>query len=46
MKFDDYYKVLMEKNKRASQGVCWRGYKMVGMKKKNGKKVPNCAPSK
>ena len=21
---------------------CWDGYKMVGMKKKNGKKVPNC----
>lgn len=23
---------------------CWKGYKMVGMKKKNGKKVPNCVP--
>jgi hypothetical protein len=24
---------------------CWKGYEMVGMKKKNGKKVPNCVPT-
>ena len=23
---------------------CWKDYKMLGMKKKNGKKVPNCIP--
>lgn len=23
---------------------CWKDYKMVGMKKKNGKEVPNCVP--
>ena len=23
---------------------CWKNYKMVGMKDKNGKKVPNCVP--
>lgn len=23
---------------------CWKGYKQVGMKKKSGKKVPNCVP--
>ena len=23
---------------------CWSGYKKVGMKKKNGKNVPNCVP--
>jgi cytidylate kinase len=23
---------------------CWDGYQQVGMKKKNGKKVPNCVP--
>lgn len=23
---------------------CWDGYKMVGMKQKNGKQVPNCIP--
>lgn len=25
---------------------CWRGYKAYGMKKKNGKSVPNCVPVK
>jgi len=25
---------------------CWKGYTQVGMKKKNGRKVPNCVPSK
>lgn len=23
---------------------CWKGYKQLGMKKKNGKEVPNCVP--
>lgn len=23
---------------------CWKGYEMVGTKKKGGKKVPNCVP--
>lgn len=23
---------------------CWKGYQMVGMKNKNGRKVPNCVP--
>lgn len=26
--------------------ACWKGYKAVGMKKKNGKTVPNCVPVK
>lgn len=25
---------------------CWAGYKQIGMKKKRGKKVPNCVPVK
>lgn len=25
---------------------CWEGYTQVGMKMKNGKKVPNCVPDK
>lgn len=25
---------------------CWKGHEMVGMKTKNGKKVPNCVPKK
>jgi hypothetical protein len=23
---------------------CWKGYEMVGMKKKGGRTVPNCVP--
>lgn len=26
------------------QKACWSGYKQVGMKEKNGRKVPNCVP--
>lgn len=25
---------------------CWKGYTAIGIKKKNGKKVPNCVPDK
>lgn len=47
MKFDVLYNLILEKTKkRAPRNVCWKGYKMVGMKKKNGKEVPNCVPSK
>lgn len=28
----------------AGDSPCWEGYVQVGMKKKNGKKVPNCVP--
>jgi len=28
----------------AKNDPCWTGYKQVGMKKKNGKEVPNCVP--
>lgn len=31
--------ILLEKN-----NPCWSGYEQVGMKKKNGKEVPNCVP--
>lgn len=24
---------------------CWENYEQVGMKKKNGKEVPNCVPT-
>lgn len=27
-----------------AQGPCWEGYEMVGWKRKNGKRVPNCVP--
>lgn len=26
--------------------ACWKNYTMIGMKKKNGKEVPNCVPKK
>lgn len=33
-----------ENKKMKSKDPCWSGYQMVGMKDKNGKKVPNCVP--
>lgn len=29
---------------RKSKNPCWKRFKMVGTKKKNGKTVPNCVP--
>jgi len=26
--------------------ACWSGYEAVGMKKKGGRKVPNCVPKR
>jgi len=26
--------------------ACWKGYTAIGMKDKNGRKVPNCVPVK
>ena len=26
------------------ENPCWKGYKQLGMKDKNGKEVPNCIP--
>jgi hypothetical protein len=36
-------KAHMEEEKKMSN-PCWKGYKAYGMKKKNGKEVPNCVP--
>jgi hypothetical protein len=33
-----------EHNVEEAKDPCWTGYKQVGMKKKNGKEVPNCVP--
>ena len=33
-----------ELKKGEEKAPCWDGYKQVGMKEKNGKKVPNCVP--
>lgn len=29
---------------KKSKKPCWSGYKMVGMKNKGSRKVPNCVP--
>lgn len=29
---------------KEAEDPCWRGYHQLGMKKKNGKEVPNCIP--
>lgn len=35
---------ITEEPVQASASPCWDGYKQVGMKKKDGKMVPNCVP--
>jgi len=30
--------------KKKKDDPCWKGYKKLGMKVKNGKKVPDCVP--
>ena len=43
---ENSYKKNLEKRlqEKKAGDPCWKNYKMVGMKKKNGKKVPNCVP--
>ena len=31
-------------NQLNEKSPCWKGYKQVGTKMKNGKEVPNCVP--
>lgn len=33
-----------EKEEDGLEGACWKGYKAIGMKIKDGKEVPNCVP--
>lgn len=42
--FDTLAKLLWEGLKNPKDNPCWKGYKPVGTKKKNGKTVPNCVP--
>lgn len=35
---------LIEGLRNPRDNPCWRGYKPVGTKKKNGRTVPNCVP--
>jgi hypothetical protein len=32
--------------KKGSKKACWPNYEMIGMKKKGGRKVPNCVPKR
>lgn len=34
----------MNEEKKMKNDPCWKGYQMIGKKKKNGKEVPNCVP--
>tara|TARA_X000001382_G_scaffold18386_1_gene11343 strand:- start:236 stop:418 length:183 start_codon:yes stop_codon:yes gene_type:complete len=34
------------KKKKGLKKACWKGYEAIGMKTKNGRKVPNCVPKK
>lgn len=38
------FKDISEKLKKDKDDPCWKGYVQVGMKKKDGKEVPNCVP--
>jgi hypothetical protein len=38
------FKDIIEAAKMKGEDPCWKGYQMVGMKDKGGKKVPNCVP--
>ena len=40
---DNLVNSIQEDDKRDGD-PCWKGYKQVGMKKKDGKEVPNCVP--
>jgi hypothetical protein len=41
---EEFINMILENKKM--KNPCWKGYEAVGMKKKNGKKVPNCVPMK
>jgi hypothetical protein len=42
--FDILANLLWEGLKNPKDNPCWKGYKPVGTKKKNGRTVPNCVP--
>ena len=39
-------RVMEKKETLRNTNPCWKGYKPVGTKKKNGRTVPNCVPKK
>jgi hypothetical protein len=48
MKMDDILEIMLDYIEADYIGEdkdpCWKGYRQLGMKKKNGKEVPNCVP--
>ncbi len=40
----NYHEYKANESRIAEDSPCWKGYKQVGMKNKNGKQVPNCVP--
>jgi hypothetical protein len=43
LSFEEYLQEVKEPTGKLKD-ACWKGYTAVGMKMKNGKKVPNCVP--
>jgi len=43
LKKENFSSVFKKKRKK---NPCWKGYMMVGTKKKGGRTVPNCVPKK
>ena len=35
---------MAKKKGKGLKSACWSGYEAIGMKTKNGRKVPNCVP--
>ena len=44
--YEQQIKHIKKRSMQEDKDPCWTGYEMVGMKKKNGKPVPNCVPVK
>ncbi len=40
----NYHEYKANESRIAEDSPCWKGYKQVGMKNKNGRQVPNCVP--
>jgi hypothetical protein len=41
----NYHEYKANESRIAEDSPCWKGYKQVGMKNKNGRQVPNCVPN-
>ena len=44
--FTDIKVLTKEEFMQEMENPCWKGYEMVGTKKKDGREVPNCVPVK